>query len=146
MPLRSGGTAAKATMGGVVTALLVCGWIGLRACSAYKAIAGETVSDQMVTIDKSDFYGGTLEVSGNYTYTFRVTALDGPVSMAVSSMKSKDKPSAAEIIKMMSGAQEVPKGQTRTLTGSFHNGHYMWIVDNESEEKSVRVRIDFNAK
>ena len=66
--------------------------------------------------------------------------------MAVTSIQSKDKPSDAEILKLVAGSTEVKEGTSHKLTGRFSTGYYVWAVVNLDEKKSAKVRINFTAK
>ncbi|HEX7898891.1 MAG TPA: hypothetical protein VF950_14100 [Planctomycetota bacterium] len=143
-PLRSGG-GAKFTIGGALAVLLVIGGLGLKVCRVSRGILGETIENKLVTLEPEGEHSGTLDISGSYGYTFTVTALDGPVHMGVSRASGKT-PSEKDIFTLVAGASEVARGSTRTLTGKFSSGYYLWAVLNDSETAPARVKISFSAR
>lgn len=143
--LTSGG-GAKATFGGIIGVIVICAFLGLKVCRVAKRVVGETIENKVVTIAAGDDYGGILEVDGSYTYTFEVTALDGPVRIGVTLIKSKTSPSEAEVTALVAGSKEVGQGRTETITGPMRTGNYMWVVLNPDENKPVQAKVSFVAR
>jgi hypothetical protein len=111
-----------------------------------RGILGQTLENKTVTLAPESDYSGTLEVSGSYGYTFTVTAVDGPLLIGVSRLSGPGAPSEKDLFQLVAGATEVARGATRTLTGRFSSGHYVWAVLNASESDAVKAKISFNAR
>lgn len=145
VPLRGGGKAAQATVGGILSILVFCGFLGLRVCRVVNKVVGKDYVDVTVTIKPEDHvYGESFQVDGSFRYSLEVTALDGPVHMALSSIKGKQvaKEDAAVLL---AGAEQVEKGKSRAKTGTLRSGNYAWVVISPDGEKPVRVKIKFHA-
>lgn len=141
-----GHPARRFTIGTIVGILLVVGWIGLKVFRVVNRITGETVENKLVTLDPDGTYGGSVEVKGSYSYTFEVTAIDGPCRMGVTHLtSSKGEPSFEDVARLAGGSLAVKPGETQRLTGTFKNAKYAWIVFNELDDKPVKVRINFRA-
>ena len=145
VPLRGGGKAAQVTVGGILSLLVFCGFLGLRVCRVVNKVVGKDYVDVTVTIKPEDHvYGESFQVDVSFRYSLEVTALDGPVHMALSSIKGKQvaKEDAAGLL---AGAEEVGKGKTRAKTGTLRSGNYAWVVISPDGEKPLRVKIKFHA-
>ncbi len=132
-------------MGGIISLLVFCGFLGLRVCRVVNKVVGKDYVDVTVTIKPEDHvYGESFQVDGSFRYSLEVTALDGPVHMALSSIKGKQvaKEDAAVLL---AGAEEVGKGKTGAKSGTLRSGNYAWVVISPDGEKPVRVKIKFHA-
>lgn len=145
LPLRTS-TRSGFTIGGIATVLLIVGGLGLKVCRVSKSVFGQTVENQVYTLPPEGDYGGTLEVSGSHSYTFTVSALDGPVHMGITRLAGKGPPGRDDILRLIASAKEVGKGASQTLTGRFSSGTYFWTVMNVSESDSARAKVSLSAR
>ncbi len=94
---------AKTAIGGALSVILILGLVGLKVWRASERIMGKTVVDETVTLDADGSYSGSIQVKGNCTYSFDVTAHDKPLKMA---------PGATEVVVktvvLQPGGQPIP--------------------------------------
>lgn len=143
--LRSGGSASTLTAGGIISLLVIAGIFGLRVCRVARAITGQTVVNETITIPADDAYAGAIDVEGSHTYTFEVTSLDGPLQMSFGRVAGA-KPTPAEAMALMASAKDVPAGSKQTMTGSVSSGKFVWIIVNDDEKKPTRAKVSFSGR
>lgn len=142
-----GGNAAKTTIGGILSVLVIAGFIGLKVCRVANKITGNTlVNNEVMAIPPGSWKGGTFEVTGGVTYTLEVTGIDGPCRAGIMRIKTSGKVTDEEEVTLVKGSSEAKMGLLRKMSGSLKSGYYAWAVINTDEKKEVKAKVYFNAK
>jgi hypothetical protein len=143
---RGSGTAAKVTIGGVISVLIVLAVIGLRVGATASRIMGRTVVNETTTIPADGDYSGGVEVQGTVSYTFTVTAHDGEAQMLFGPIRNPDNPTHEEILRLLGSARRVGAAATETMSGSISTGTYVWAIYNPNDKRPVRISVKFNGR
>ena len=141
-----GGNAAKTTIGGILSVLVIVAFIGLKVCRVANKITGTTVTNEVMTIPPGSWKGGTFEFTGNGSYTLEVTGVDGPCRAGIMKIKTSGKVTDEEEVTLVKGSSEAKMGVPRKMSGSLKSGYYAWAVINTDEKIEVKAKVYFNAK
>ncbi len=141
-----GGSAAKTTIGGILSVIVIAGFIGLKVCRVANKITGNTLANEVMTVPPGSWKGGTFEVTGSVTYTLEVTGIDGSCRAGIMKIKTSGKVTDEEEQTLVKGSSEAKMGLLRKMSGSLKSGYYAWGIINPDEKKEVKAKVSFNAK
>jgi hypothetical protein len=125
--------------------LLLVILVSLKLCRVENKISGRTPFDQTFAVPPEKPRVENYDVTGSFSYSFEVSALDGDVLVGVAQRSPTDPATPAALKKLAEALTPVRKGETSPMTGELKSGKHSWIVIAEGK-KSVRVKVKFSAK
>ncbi|MHC4608401.1 MAG: hypothetical protein ACYTAF_15935 [Planctomycetota bacterium] len=136
-------TKRTSLLAGIGPLVLLAAFCIFRACQGCTTF---TIEDETLTIEPDALYYGIAEATvgaGYLSYTFEVTAVDGPLVVLIQKAKRPRLEETPEPVvrKILEKGTKIPAGETKTISGDAESGYYLYVVHNPDRKRSVTAEV-----